>query len=92
MFDLRLHIRNPFCKDKFKNLCNKSALIAKHKAVELELVYYSPTVLEIDTSYSVKCDHAGFRLTLGLFRYSICVNYYDTRHWDYESECWQTYE
>lgn len=39
-----------------------------------------------------KCrDHAGPLFDLDIFGLSLSLNMYDTRHWDYENNCWHEY-
>jgi hypothetical protein len=36
-------------------------------------------------------DHAGWNFEIGLFGGIFVLSYYDTRHWDYENNCWEVY-
>ena len=90
IFSLRTQISLPF--DHFKNLGCISGRLGANKAWELEHTYYSGSLFDIDTSFSIQEDHAGFDLTLGLFGYGINFRIYDTRHWNYEKKAWEVYE
>jgi hypothetical protein len=35
------------------------------------------------------CDHAGARFELTLFGVCLSIELYDTRHWDYDHNCWE---
>jgi hypothetical protein len=35
-------------------------------------------------------DHGGSSLMLGLLHHEICINFYDTRHWDRDHSSWET--
>lgn len=83
LFNLQTQIYTPF--EYFKNLGCVSGGITKHTAWELEHTYYSGNLLDIDISLSIREDHAGFEITLGLFGYGVSFRIYDTRHWDYET-------
>lgn len=90
MIYLNLTIRNPW-SDKFEPLISYSGKISKNKAWELE-VYRSDTVAEFETRVTVREDHAGLTFGLGLFSYTLRVQIYDTRHWNYDKKVWETYE
>ena len=81
LFSLRTQISLPF--DHFKNLGCVHGRLGANKAWELEHTYYSGSLLDIDISWSIREDHAGFEFTLGLFGYGVHFHIYDTRHWDY---------
>jgi hypothetical protein len=63
-----------------------------HTAWELEHTYYSGVLLDVDISLSAKEHHAGLDFTVGLFGYGIHFRIYDTRHWNYERNCYETYD
>ena len=90
LFNLQTQIYLPF--DHFKNLGSISGRISSNKAWELEHTYYSGSLLDVDISLSVREHHAGFEITLGLFGYGVHFQIYDTRHWNYELNCWEYYE
>lgn len=33
-------------------------------------------------------DHGGLEVSLALFNYQLAFNLYDSRHWDYDNDCW----
>lgn len=49
-------------------------------------------LINFDMKWSRKSDHAGFRLYLTISGLYFGASTYDTRHWDYENECWCKYE
>ena len=89
IFNLRTQLSLPF--DHFKNLGCISGRITKHTAWELEHTYYSGSFFDIDVSWSIREDHAGFEICLGLFGYGVHFHIYDTRHWDEYHKQWQVY-
>ena len=89
IFTLRTQISLPF--DYFKNLGSISGQLFGNKAWELEHTYYSGSLFDIDINGSIREDHAGFEMCLGLFGYGIHFHIYDTRHWNYELNKWETY-
>jgi hypothetical protein len=92
MISSHFRISNPWAKDDFDNKWNKSWLPFKNKGLELEFIRYSPTIAEFQFDLSFRRDHAGLKLELGLFSYSIHFSFYDTRHWDSENDQWQVYD
>ena len=92
MINLRLELQNPWSKDRFKNLGCLHGRITKHKAWELEHTFYDGMIIDCDFKFSTKGDHAGLSIMLGLLVYGVHFTVYDTRHWDYENNCWQVYE
>ena len=90
IFSLRTQISLPF--DHFKNLGSISGSIHKHTAWELEHTYYNGSLFDIDVSWSIREDHAGFELCLGLLGYGVHFHIYDTRHWNYTTNTWEEYK
>jgi hypothetical protein len=90
LFDLQFSIDTPF--EYFKNLGGVSGRLGKYKAWELGHTYYAGCLLDIETKFSIRQDHAGFSVGIGLFGYGINFHIYDTRHWDYETNKWVVYE
>ena len=89
IFNLRTQLSLPF--DHFKNLGCISGKLFENKAWELEHTYYSGSLFDIDISWSIREDHAGFEICLGMFGYGVHFHIYDTRHWDYEKNAWELY-
>ena len=89
IFNLRTQLSLPF--NHFKNLGCISGRITKHTAWELEHTYYSGSLFDIDISWSIREDHAGFEICLGLFGYGVHFHIYDTRHWDEYHKQWEVY-
>lgn len=65
--------------------------ISKNKNIELELFFFNDYTfkIELDASFITGRDHAGISFELNLFGVSININFYDSRHWDYENKTWQ---
>jgi hypothetical protein len=68
---------------------SNSWLLSKHKAIEIELTN-AGNILELSLVVTTKRDHAGFRAVISLFGYDAAIQLYDTRHWDYENNCYKT--
>lgn len=90
MIYLNFTIRNPW-SDQFKNVCAKSGKISKNKAWEFE-IYRSDTVAEFETRVTIREDHAGVKLGLGLFGWTVNAQIYDIRHWNYDTKQWVKYD
>lgn len=92
ILNLRLEISNPFDRwEYFRNLGSISGKVTKNKAWELEHSYYSPMLADIDINWTRQQDHAGLRITLGMFGYGVHFQIYDTRHWNYDTNSWEEY-
>ena len=91
MITLMLNLTNPFAKEKFDNLFCRSGMITAHKAWEFELIKYSRTFLKAEVRWTVKTDHAGPSIGIGLLGYEISIQIYDTRHWDGKTNAWEVY-
>ena len=89
IFNLRTQLSLPF--DHFENLGCVSGQLFENTAWELEHTYYSGSLFDIDISWSIREDHAGFEICLGMFGYGVHFHIYDTRHWDYEKNAWELY-
>lgn len=92
MIRFNLVLQNIWSKEDFRDIWNKSGSITKHKHWELQLTKYTPEYigLKLDTCWRGR-DHAGISVELMLIGYCFHVNIYDSRHWDYENNCWEIY-
>jgi|APGre2960657444_1045066.scaffolds.fasta_scaffold45153_2 hypothetical protein len=86
MINLNFSIEYPF-SDRFKILASTSKMLTQHKAVEAN-IYGTANIIKLLLTYSIRQDHAGIRIEFGLFGYECELYIYDTRHWDYENNCW----
>lgn len=89
MLFVTLKIENPYSKEFFRNVFNRSIKLFYHKFFEFEIIYHSKTILEFNLSFTTKRDHSGFELILGLMGISISFKILDSRHWDYENDRWE---
>jgi hypothetical protein len=55
----------------------------------MECVSDSYHLFGFEFKIGFKEDHAGVRAALSLFGTEIYFHVYDTRHWDYQNNCWQ---
>ena len=89
MINLNLSLANPWYKENFKNLFGKFGTLNPHTVWEFEVIRYSRTLFEVAFEWTVRTDHAGPHIELGLFGYTVSARIYDTRHWDHNKNCWE---
>lgn len=90
MIDIKIEVTNPF-SDRFETIgYYNRASFKKHKALEIQAMKTNE-IISFNFHLSFNCDHAGVKLYLGLFGYSVDFHYYDTRHWDYEMKQFRVY-
>jgi hypothetical protein len=87
MIYFNLNIDNPFT-DRWNTLFYKHGLLTQHKAWEFN-GYRTHHLINVSFKLNFKGDHAGIQIELGLLGYSTEFQIYDTRHWDYENDCWE---
>ena len=93
IINLRFELTNPFDRwEFFKPLGSVSGLLFWHKAWELEHSYMSTMLIDIDTNLTIRRDHAGLNITVGLLGYGLHFSIYDTRHWNYDLNQWVAYD
>ncbi len=90
MIYINLSLINPW-SDRFKPLWSWGRRLTKNKAIEVE-VYRSNTVAEFEARLRHREDHAGLTIGLGLFSYTLHIDFYDTRHWNYATKQWEVYD
>ena len=93
ILNARLELTNPFDRwELFKPLGCIGGKLFGNKAWELEHSYMSTMLVDFDLLWSVRTDHAGVRLTVGILGYGVGFRIYDTRHWNYQRNCYETYD
>lgn len=90
MININVRLTNPI-SSRWGNIFTTSKLIGKYKVIEANL-YKTNTIISIEFKVSFHSDHAGIQFTGGLLGYEVELHFYDTRHWDYENNCWTTYD
>lgn len=92
MIYFNINIRNPWGQDRFANLWARTFSTPwKNKFFEIQL-FKDAELFRNEFEWTIKQDHAGVRLELGLIGYKAAFNFYDNRHWDYENNHWKTYD
>jgi len=72
-------------------LWNKSGFISQNKAWEFN-GYRTGHIINVDFHWTLQGDHAGARIMLGLLGYEVELEFYDTRHWNYDANTWECYK
>jgi hypothetical protein len=91
MINFNVSLRNPRSR-RWKMLwCRAYNTPLKNKHVELEL-FAENTIVSLAFDWTVQRDHAGMTIELGLLGYSISLNIYDQRHWDYKTNTWAKHD
>jgi hypothetical protein len=91
MIHLNFSIDNLWSRSGFHHLGNVHGHLTENKCWELEH-YRCSNIVEFEFNFTVRKDHAGSELTVGLFGYTIHANIYDRRHWNNETNTWVKYE
>ena len=95
MFWFHLRLRNPFNKvDSSGNntYYNKVWRITKNKNIEIQFARWNKLLDLINVEFNIQPsghDHAGANFDLTLLHYYFMIQLYDTRHWDYDNNCWR---
>jgi hypothetical protein len=89
MIYLNLNIRNPW-SDQFENVKNWAGQVTENKWWEVEILK-TENLFRFEFQYTIRQDHAGLGLEVGLFGWEFHANIHDSRHWDYEKNCYYNY-
>ncbi len=91
MINIGINIKNPFWPDVFNNVWHKSWKISKNKIFEVQCLHDSFNLFELSIVTDIKgYDHAGPSFTINVFGYVLMLSLYDNRHWDLETNNWET--
>ena len=91
MIHLAFVLVNPF-SERFSSVYNKTGKTwIPHRFWEFG-VYKTNAIIRCILDFTIRQDHAGFCIELDLFGWGVEFRIYDSRHWDYENDCWKVYE
>jgi hypothetical protein len=91
MIHLSFNLSNPF-SNRFGGVYEKFGKTwMPHKFWEFN-IYKDNSIFKGSFKFSIREDHAGFEFDFGLLGWSVEYRFYDSRHWNYENDCWETYE
>lgn len=88
MINFSLSIAAPW-KVQFRNLFYwVTPLPVQHKYLEVECLR-TENLVTVEFHWTTTQDHAGIRLSIGLFCHELSIQFYDNRHWNDETNDWQ---
>ena len=91
MILFRLAVRDPRSPAPFKNLWCKTKRVSKNKTFEISAFRSGGYLLELEIGTSFTgYDHAGPSIELGFLTWYISVNLHDNRHWNHDSNTWDS--
>lgn len=90
MLNLSFNIRNPF-SDRWECLANPSWQISRYKAIELQFDRCSD-IVGMTVRLTTRQDHAGVFVSMSLLSYEAMFHFYDSRHWDHETDSYKVYD
>ncbi len=91
MINLCFVLSNPF-SNRFGGVYEKSGKTwMPNKFWELG-VYKTNSIILFTFNFTIRGDHAGLKFDFGILGLDINFMIYDNRHWDYDNDCWETYE
>jgi hypothetical protein len=92
VINLNFSIANPWRTDKVWDiLWSKSGSITRNKAWEFN-GYRTGYFIDVEFCWTLQGDHAGARIMWGVFGYEVELQFYDTRHWNYDTNTWECYQ
>lgn len=91
MIYFNISLTHPNWWNRFKNIkfwSGKTPWKEKHWEIQITK---SEHIFRVEFQWTIRQDHAGARLELGLFGYQIDFGFYDSRHWNTEKGRWINY-
>lgn len=91
MIHLHLSLRNPF-SNRFSNIWSRvfDTPFAS-KCLELQ-IYRGTDLVSLFVTLTTRQDHAGLQAGIGLLGLNFEFNWYDSRHWNRETNSWENYD
>jgi hypothetical protein len=94
MIDFKVSLQNPWARGHNQHdfFCRDWQLSA-HKHLEVQLTWFDwQTLVEFKllTHWRGR-DHAGPSVSVTLLGLMFNISMYDSRHWNYDDNCWQEY-
>jgi hypothetical protein len=90
MIHLEFALHNPW-SERWQNIKVFHKAITKNKSIELQCMKTND-IISCIVNFTIRQDHAGLNTYLALFGYSIKFSFHDNRHWNYETNTWETYD
>ena len=95
MFRFEFRLSWPYkIRQKQKEYFEREWSVSKNKALSIQISKWGIgyTLIGIYFMLSHRTSHAGLNLEIELFNRSFYLNFFDKRHWDYESGEWEKYD
>jgi hypothetical protein len=89
MINFNVSLTNPWSR-RHRIIKSMFGRLWSRKAWELNF-YLTADIARVEFNFSTRCDHAGLRFELGFLGFAFEFNFYDSRHWNYNSETWNEY-
>lgn len=87
MIHVSFNLSNPWSR-RFNALFSRTFNTPfEYKFIEVE-AYKDSTVISFSFDFTTQQDHAGLAVAIGLLGYCAGFNFYDSRHWNVESNSW----
>ena len=91
MINLSFTLSNPF-SSRYSSVYEKSGNTwMPHKFWEFG-IYKNSAIIGFAFDLTMRQDHAGFGFSFELFGWRVDYRFYDSRHWNDETDCWEVYE
>lgn len=90
MLNLSFNLRNPF-SDRWETLGHRSWQISRYKWIELQFDR-GTDIVGLTLRITPRQDHAGAFVSVSLLSYEAMFHFYDSRHWDYETNSYKVYD
>ena len=65
---------------------------SKYKHLEVQCSKGGNSLIGFDFNCSTRCSHAGICFGVSFFRYFFMINFYDSRHWNYDKNRYVNYD
>jgi len=93
MININVQLTNPF-STRWKTIYYTSSPApekGKYRVWEVQ-AFKDNTIISFSFRWTMRTDHAGVELSVGLLGYSIMTTVSDTRHWDNDTNAWKVYD
>ena len=89
MLGIRFRVKNPCRVTEFISYYIIGGYLFANKSWELQLSYYNYDLFSLELDFAGRGhDHAGIKLEVNIFGYTLTAQITDNRHWDSTNNCW----
>ena len=91
MIYFNFYLLNPWKKGlTYKKLFSNLTKVTENKSLYIELLQTHSTLIGFCVDiHPVKSSHAGFDVNFALFGYSLQIEFFDERHWNFNEDRWE---